>query len=132
VLVFNDGNFSEDSTFLLSDWMRHTPPEVLAKNLNVPASAFANLPKKDLWIFNAPLPGSLGADLAQSSQPFVPDSYSFPLMDQPPIRTKSGTVRIADKNNFKASDVMSAALVEIEPGGLRELHWHPTSDEWQY
>ena len=20
----------------------------------------------------------------------------------------------------------------IEPGGLRELHWHPNSDEWQY
>lgn len=132
VLVFNDGNFSEDSTFLISDWMRHTPPEVLAKNFGVPASAFANIPKKDLWIFNAPLPGSLADDLAQSSQPMVPDSYSFPLMDQPPIKTKSGTVRIADKNNFKASNVMSAALVEVQPGGLRELHWHPTSDEWQY
>jgi oxalate decarboxylase len=22
--------------------------------------------------------------------------------------------------------------VEIEPGGLRELHWHPNTDEWQY
>lgn len=27
---------------------------------------------------------------------------------------------------------MSAALVEVAPGGVRELHWHPTSDEWQY
>jgi oxalate decarboxylase len=35
LLVFNQGNFSEDGTFLLSQWMRHTPPEVLAKNLGV-------------------------------------------------------------------------------------------------
>ena len=27
---------------------------------------------------------------------------------------------------------IAAALVEIEPGGMRELHWHPNADEWQY
>lgn len=42
-----------------------------------------------------------------------------------------GWVRIADQRVFPAS-TMSAALVELEPGGLRELHWHPTGDEWQY
>jgi oxalate decarboxylase len=132
VLVFNDGNFSEDSTFLITDWINHTPPEILAKNLNVPLGTFDHAPKKDLWIFNAPMPGSLDDDLAQSSQAEVQNSYKFSLMDQTPIKTKSGTVRIADANNFKASTNMAAALVEIEPGGLRELHWHPTSDEWQY
>lgn len=25
-----------------------------------------------------------------------------------------------------------ASLVEIKPGGMRELHWHPNNDEWQY
>jgi len=20
----------------------------------------------------------------------------------------------------------------IEPGGLRDIHWHPKADEWQY
>jgi oxalate decarboxylase len=24
------------------------------------------------------------------------------------------------------------ALVTVRPGGLRELHWHPNADEWQY
>ena len=37
LLVFDDGNFSEDSTFLISDWFTHTPKEVLAKNFGVPA-----------------------------------------------------------------------------------------------
>lgn len=32
LLVFDDGNFSEDATVFLSDWMAHTPREVLTKN----------------------------------------------------------------------------------------------------
>ena len=27
---------------------------------------------------------------------------------------------------------MAGSVIEIEPGGLRELHWHPNADEWQY
>lgn len=132
LLAFDDGNFSEDSTFLITDWMAHTPREVLAKNFGLDTAAFDKLPPKELYIFNAPLPGSLADDLAQSRQPDVPESYAFRLMEQTPIRTRGGTVRIADRNNFKASQTMSAALVEVQPGGMRELHWHPLSDEWQY
>ena len=45
VLVFDNGYFSEFGTFSITDWVGHTPPEVLAKNFNVPASAFADFPK---------------------------------------------------------------------------------------
>ena len=44
LLVFDDGNFSENETFLITDWFAHTPREVLAKNFGVPEAAFANLP----------------------------------------------------------------------------------------
>ena len=27
---------------------------------------------------------------------------------------------------------LSALIIEIEPGGMREMHWHPDADEWQY
>ena len=27
---------------------------------------------------------------------------------------------------------MAAALVTVKPGSMRELHWHPNADEWQY
>ena len=37
VLVFDNGYFSEFGTFSISDWVGHTPPEVLAKNFGVPA-----------------------------------------------------------------------------------------------
>jgi oxalate decarboxylase len=132
LLVFDSGSFDEDSTFLISDWFKHTPPEVLGKNFGVPSNLFGHTPDPDrLYMFNAPVPGPLGPNKLMGVQP-VPHSFSYRMMAQEPIRTKSGTVRIVDSNNFPASKTIAAALVEIEPGGLRELHWHPNNDEWQY
>jgi oxalate decarboxylase len=51
---------------------------------------------------------------------------------QEPIEAAGGRVRITDSRNFPVSKTIAAALVEVEPGGLRELHWHPNADEWQY
>src|ERR1700740_2265658 len=59
MLVFDDGDFSESETVLLSDSMNHLPLEVLAKNFNVAESAFANLPKTELFIFPTEVPGKL-------------------------------------------------------------------------
>ena len=131
LLVFDDGEFSEENTFLLSDWMRHTPRSVLAKNFGWPESAFDHLPEKELYIFEAPLPGPLEADRARGL-PVVPQSFSHRLLAQAPQHATGGSVRIADSRNFPASTKIAAALVEIEPGGLREMHWHPNTDEWQY
>jgi len=129
ILVFNDGNFSEDSTFLITDWFNHTPKEVLAKNFGVPASTFDNTPKKDLWIFNAPVPGSLADDLAQSKQPFVPNPYAFlTWRSEAGLQSAGGSVRIADSQKLQG-DHHRRRSGEVAPGGLRELHWHPTSDE---
>jgi oxalate decarboxylase len=44
MLVFDDGDFSEFDTFLLTDWFAHTPRDVLAKNFGVPEAAFARIP----------------------------------------------------------------------------------------
>ena len=132
LLVFDSGSFDEDSTFLLSDWFKHTPAEVLAKNFGVEETAFAKIPDpSELYIFKAPVPGALGPDKLRGAEP-VPQSFSHKMLAQTPIKTKSGSVRITDSSVFPASKTISAALVEVEPGGLRELHWHPNADEWQY
>jgi oxalate decarboxylase len=132
LLVFDSGGFDEDSTFLLSDWFKHTPNEVLAKNFGVPGDLLSHTPDpSQLYIFDAPVPGALGDDKLLGAPP-VPQSFKHRLLAQEPLRTKGGTVRIADSSNFLASKTIAAALVEIEPGGLRELHWHPNTDEWQY
>jgi oxalate decarboxylase len=131
LLVFDDGNFSEEETFLLTDWLAHTPKDVLAKNFGVPESAFAHIPEKELWIFQADVPGPLAADRVAGAGP-VPLSFSYRMLAQEPMRMKGGTVRVADSSVFPASKTIAAALVEVEPGGMRELHWHTNVDEWQF
>jgi oxalate decarboxylase len=37
-----------------------------------------------------------------------------------PIKTSGGTVRIIDSSVFPVSTMIAAALVEVNPGGLRE------------
>jgi oxalate decarboxylase len=131
VLVFDDGNFSEDSTFSVTDWLAHTPREVLAKNFGVPESDFAGIPEKELFIFQSKLPGPLAADRVAGAGA-LPNPYSHRLLAQKPIRTKGGTVRISDSTTFPAASTIAAALVEVEPGAMRELHWHPNASEAQY
>jgi oxalate decarboxylase len=131
LLVFDDGDFSEDDTFSLTDWLAHTPREVLAKNFGVPERAFAGIPEKELFIFQAKAPGPLAADKTVGAGP-VPLSFSHRLLAQKPLRTQGGTARIVDSTTFPAATTIAAAFVEVEPGGMREVHWHPNADEMQY
>jgi oxalate decarboxylase len=132
LLVFDDGDFDEDNTFLLSDWFKHTPNEVLSKNFGVSGSSFDRVrDPSELYIFAAAVPGTLDSDKVAGATPVSP-TFSHRMMAQQPIKTRSGTVRITDTSVFPASRTISAALVEVQPGGLRELHWHPNANEWQY
>jgi oxalate decarboxylase len=132
LLVFDDGDFDEDNTFLISDWFKHTPNDVLGKNFAVPASLFGHTPDpSERYIFPAPVPGPLNSDKIVGASA-VPQSFSHRMMAQQPIKTRGGTVRITDSSIFPASTNIAAALVEVAPGGMRELHWHPNTDEWQY
>ncbi len=70
------------------------------------------------------MPGPIASDKIAGAKP-VPQSFSHRMLAQEPIKTKSGTVRITDTSVFPASKTISAALVEVEPGGMREMHWHP-------
>jgi oxalate decarboxylase len=131
LLVFDDGDFDENSTFLLTDWLACTPKDILAKNFNVPESAFDRIPSHERYIFPAKMPGPLAQDRVAGLGP-TPMSFSHRMIKIDPIRMKYGNVRIMDTTNFPASTTISSALVEVEPGGMRELHWHPNADEWQY
>lgn len=135
LLVFDDGTFSEFGTVLLSDWMAHTPREVLAKNFGVPAEALARLPKKELFIFQTAVPGSLEEDRRKAAGSMGLSSVAFdfhPLQGDPTKTTAGGEVRVVDSKNFKASTTIASAIVTVRPGGLRELHWHPNADEWMF
>lgn len=133
LLAFDNGKASEFNTLLLTDWFAHTPPEVLALNFDVPADTFKNIPLSNLWIFEGKEPGPLADDrkavgVVPGTEPVI-----FRMSAMTPNKvTKGGRVQVVDSSNFPISKTVAAALVTVEPGGMRELHWHPNADEWQY
>jgi oxalate decarboxylase len=135
LLVFDDGMFSENETFLLTDWFDHTPIEVLAKNLGVSESALRGMPKDpnhERYIFNGEVPPPIADDVVRAPAGKAPMSMTYRLLEQEPVEVPGGRVRIVDSSNFEAANTIAAALVELDQGAMRELHWHPTNDEWQY
>jgi oxalate decarboxylase len=135
LLVFNQGDFSEDGTMLLSAWMAHTPPEVLRKNFGLDSEALAKLPTEPLYIFPGTVPANTVAQDKEEiggSAVASPIQATFKLKSMAPTRaTEKGEVRIVDSRSFPLTK-LATALVTLKPGGLRELHWHPNSSEWQY
>jgi oxalate decarboxylase len=134
LLVFDNGMFSENETFLLTDWFNHTPMDVLAKNLGVSPDALANLPRDpdhERYIFNGQVPPQLAKDMVRGPAGEAMQ-MTWRLLGQEPVEVPGGRVRIVDSTTFHAASTIAAALVELDPGALRELHWHPTNDEWQY
>ncbi|KAF9558844.1 oxalate decarboxylase [Agrocybe pediades] len=131
ILVFNQGDFSEDSTFLLTDWMSHVPVEVLAKNFQTNASAFAHIPAEELYIFPSTPPTDEGS-LPKSPQGTVDTPFTFSFSKMQPTKLNGGSVKIVDSRTFEVSKAIAAAEVTVEPGAMRELHWHPTQDEWSF
>jgi oxalate decarboxylase len=136
ILAFDNGDSSEFNTLLVTDWIAHTPPEVLAKNFGVPVDAFKNIPLHNKWIYQSNIPApplamveaQIAAAAGKPPNPFVFRAADFkPLVDN-----KSGTVRLADSTNFLVSKTIAATVVTIKPGGLRDMHWHPNADEWSY
>lgn len=138
LLVFDDGAFSEGNTTLISDWLRHTPPEVLAKNWGVTEAAVApvyNVPPDGHYIFQAEVPPPLGQDQQAAARAVTPTNlaFDFAMHSMPPtIAGPHGEVRIVDSRNFPVAKNVAAAHVIVKPGGLRALHWHQNADEWQY
>lgn len=81
ILVFDNGSFSEFATFSITDWLAHTPAEVLA---------------------------------------------------QEPRTFNGSNLRLVSAGEFPISTTMTGALMTLNAKALREMHWHPSADEWQY
>ncbi|HEX9168100.1 MAG TPA: cupin domain-containing protein, partial [Roseiarcus sp.] len=60
-------------------------------------------------------------------------THRYPLGAQQPRRVPGGGAQWrVTANEFPISTTLSASVLEVEPGAMRELHWHPHADEWQY
>ncbi|KAF2663033.1 oxalate decarboxylase [Lophiostoma macrostomum CBS 122681] len=133
LLVFDDGDFDKvGTTFNLDDWVAKTPKSVLAKNFGVPESVFDQVPDKNPYILNSTtstqnVTGPNGALTGNSS--YVYHTFQHP---SEPVPGGGGLFYKIDSTNFPISTTIASTFVVLEPGGLRELHWHPTAEEWLY
>ncbi|KIJ61838.1 hypothetical protein HYDPIDRAFT_115308 [Hydnomerulius pinastri MD-312] len=131
LLIFDNGSFSEDSTFLLTDWLAHVPKEVIAKNFQVDISAFDHIPSKELYIFpSAPPPEDINSDMVVPND--TPLAYTFAMSKVNATEAPGGSYKVVDSRTFPAATTVCTAEVTVEVGGMRELHWHPTEPEWTY
>jgi len=111
---------------MVDDWLAHTPRHILAKNFGVNASVFEKLPATSPYIFNATVsnrtvtPSSAGQ--LEGSSSFVYHTLQHPAESVP---GGGGEFRKIDSTNFPISKTIAATFVRLEPGGLREMHWHP-------
>jgi oxalate decarboxylase len=109
LLGFDNGHFSEFGTFSITDWIANTPPEIASRVLNVPLE-------------------ELRLKESQSSQ----FSHKYRLDMQPPRVFEGGMEYMVTQKDFPIQSTFTAVKMILQPGALREMHWHPHADEWQY
>jgi oxalate decarboxylase len=113
---------------MVDDWIAHTPKDILAKNFGVDASVFGTVPASDPYIVKGN--GNVSTIAAKSPYGSLAGNSSYVYYaSQKPVITApggGGTIQIIDSRNFPIATTIAAAIVTVEPKGLRELHWHPT------
>lgn len=132
ILIFDNGYFSEFGTFSISDWIAHTPRSHLAKNFGLPASTFDGFPTKEVYFAHGEQPPPKPAN-ALGNPNRSPLTHKWQLLANDPLADrKGGRLWMVDSTKFAVSKTITGSVLELEPGAVRELHWHPTADEWQY
>lgn len=132
LMLFDKGSYSEDNTFSISELFSHIPKDVLSANFGCEEAVFNCIPEKEVYIVDGGDPGTIESQTVKSPYGTVPNTYKHELSKVKPITSPGGSVRILDHQNFPACTTTTAALVEIEPGAIREIHWHTNNDELQY
>jgi oxalate decarboxylase len=132
ILIFDNGYFSEFGTFSVSDWIGHSPAGLLAKNFGVPESTFTSFPKSEVYFARGAIPPE-SAQAPLQGWKLPPETHKYRLLAQPPHRELAGGREWrVDSTRFPISRTMTGVVLDLDPGAVRELHWHPTADEWQY
>ncbi len=132
ILIFDNGYFSEFGTFSITDWLGHTPKSLLAKNFGLPESAFDGFPKSEVYFARGAQPPA-EPSIPLQGRKLPPLTHKYELLAQPPHAIfKGGREWRVDSSRFPISKTITGVVLDLEPGALRELHWHPNADEWQY
>ena len=132
ILIFDNGAFSEFGTFSSTDWIGLTPPEVLAQSFGISLEDVKKFPTKELYILSGRVPPEHPKDHRPALRT-TPLTHVYPLLSQEPHQKfPGGTEWRASMHEFPISTTITGIVLELEAGALREPHWHPNANEWQY
>ena len=131
LLGFDNGDFSEFGTFSITDWISKTPRRIVERNMQLPESVVAGLPKGEVYIVQGKVP-KFGEPFRNANLEPSQLTHKYRLGAATPRRFAGGEERIVSSVEFPIQTTLSSARMDLEPGSLREMHWHPNSDEWQY
>jgi oxalate decarboxylase len=132
ILIFDNGYFSEFGTFSITDWLGHASKPLLAKNFGMPEATFEGFPKEEVYFVRGSIPPAKATPL-QGALALPPETHRYRLLAQEPHSIhRFGREWRVGASRFPISQTMTGVILDLDPGGLRELHWHPNADEWQY
>jgi oxalate decarboxylase len=132
VLAFDNGQFSEFGTFSITDWFAQTSAAVLAQNTCLRPDVIARLPKREAYIVQGKVPAGELPQFRNKQIETNQSPHKYRMGQQNVVSFEGGDERIVSMADFPAQSTLSCAVLRIEPGAIRELHWHPTADEWGY
>ena len=132
VLGFDDGHFSEFGTFSITDWVARTPANVVQRNLGLSADIVKGLPTKELYILPGKIPQTIPEAYLAGDLETPQSAHKFRLRQMPAMTFPGGWERIVTMKEFPVNNTLTSVLQYLEPGAIREMHWHPNADEWQY
>ncbi len=132
ILIFDNGDFSEDHTFSITDFISSVPKEIAAQNLGLTLEQVDKLYQGEAYFAQCEIPTGENGLLAQREEAELITLHKYPLKAQTPRIFEGGVQRVVTQKEFPVSQTMCGSLIELQPGALREMHWHPNADEWQY
>ena len=134
ILIFDNGYFSEFGTFSITDWIGHAPKALLAKNFGLPEVGVRRLSRRRRSTSPAARsPPDEAAAAAAGLEAAAADAQVPAAGPAAALRSiKGGREWRVDSTRFPISKTITGVVLDLEPGALRELHWHPNADEWQY
>jgi len=132
ILAFDDGHFSEYGTFSITDWVGHASPSVVARSLGLTPDTVAKLPTKEAYIVPGTIPAQLPERYLADDLQQIQTPHKFRLGQAPKEIHSGGWIRRASQKEFPINATLTSVLQYLEPGAIREMHWHPNADEWQY
>ena len=134
VLIFDDGAFSEFGTFSSTDWLgSYAARGPLQGTWPARFGLRRRSPRKSCTSFRAAFPRERFPALHQGAEKISHKTHRYPLMAQLPHSVfAGGEERRVSALEFPISTTMTGVVLDLKPGGLREPHWHPNADEWQY